>query len=59
MHLAKVTLFWCYVKITIGISMVFKNILLLMGSLGLRYVTELHMGVSLARIKNQPHNYIS
>lgn len=40
-------------KITIGISMVFKNILLLMGSLGLRYVTELHVGVSLARIKNQ------
>lgn len=43
MHLAKVTFVLVLCKITIGISVVFKNILLLMGSLGLRYITELHV----------------
>lgn len=59
MHLAKVTFVLVLCEITLSISVVFKNILLLMGSLGLRYITELHVGVSIARIKNQPHRYIS
>lgn len=59
MHLAKVTFVLVLCEITLSISVVFKNILLLMGSLGLRYITELHVGVSIARIKNQPYRYIS
>lgn len=59
MHLAKVTFVLVLCEITLSISVVFKNILLLMGSLGLSYITELHVGVCIARIKNQPHRYIS